>query len=227
MSSSAFECHNSRTMGRVFSSKDKTHEKKPVALWISSVVPDFVTRRIPGQTTSKHDASQDYLTGVRGSLAIMSFLWVFMQTFVPAAVAHSANTTGPSYQIMLRRTLSVLFCSDSMIYSSIIFLSARTICLPFLLDSTKVTLASSVFRRGLRMAPPTAVALIVVYVLFSKTIKTDYLSTFTSLTSNASMVASIYALPSPLANFNAIFEIFWTSNTLSYQGGYVSLPTTY
>nr|POE65012.1 hypothetical protein CFP56_34680 [Quercus suber] len=200
-------------------------EKQPRPNWLSTVVPSSVSQKIPEPTLSEHDSTQDYLIGLRGVLAIMSFLWVFMQTFVPAAVAHSANDTGPDYQIALRKSLSVLFWNDSMIYSSFIFLSARTICLPFLLDSTKLTLASCVFRRGLRLWFPTAATLIVVYIVFTKTLGTDYLYAFANSTNNASMHADIYRLPNSLANFNAIFQIFWISHIFSYQGGSWAFPT--
>lgn len=201
------------------------HEKKSLSARLISVVPATIRQNVPAQSTSEHDVSQDYLVGVRGCLAIMSFLWVFMQTFAPVAVAHSANASGSAGQMILRKSLSVLFWNDSMIYSSIIFLSARTICLPFLLNPDKLTLASCVFRRGLRMWFPTAAALIMVYAIFSKTVGITYLSTFASLTSNKSMVTDIYVLPNPLANFNAIFEIFWLSKNFSYQGGQVLMSS--
>jgi len=155
----------------------------------------------------------------------MGFLWVFLQTFAPAAVAHSTNARGPSYQIALRKSLSVLFWNDSLIYSSIVFLSARMICLPFLLDSNKTTLASSVLRRGLRLWFPVAAALIVCYAVFSKTLGTQYLSDFADRTGNTSMHADIYVLPNPLANFNSIFEVFWIIHDVSNQAGNWAFPT--
>nr|POE76124.1 hypothetical protein CFP56_59604 [Quercus suber] len=201
-------------------------EKQPRSNWLNTVMPPSISQKIPEQTVSQHDAAQDYLVGVRGVLAIMSFLWVFLQTFAPATVAHSANDIGPGYQIALRKSLSVLFWNDTMIYSSFIFLSARTICLPFLLDSTKLTLASSVFRRGIRLWFPTAATLIVVYIVFTKALSSNYLADFASRSGNASMQSNIYhRLPNSLANFNAIFEIFWISHFFSYQGGSLAFPT--
>ena len=205
-------------------SDNRRNEKKHLPQWLSAAIPSTLADKKPATTESPHDASQDYLTGVRGCLAIMSFLWVFLQTFAPAAVAHSANTTGPASQVALRKSLSVLFWNDTLIYNSIIFLSARMLCLPFLLDPTKVTLASSVLRRGLRLWFPTAAALIVVYFVFGK-LGNQYLYNFASQTQNVSMSAGIYVLPSSLTNFNAIFEIFWISNTISYQAGSWAFPT--
>lgn len=203
------------------------NEKKQLPQWLTSVIPPSLASKKPVTVPSPHDASQDYLIGLRGVLAIMSFLWVFMQTFVPAAVAHSANTTGPGYQLALRKSLSVFFWNDSLIYSSIMFLSARTICLPFLLDPTKLTLASSVFRRGFRLWPQCAVTLIVVYIVFTKTLGTQYLTTFSTKTSNAAMTADIYVLPSSLTNFNSIFDLFWVTppEGYSYQAGSWAFPT--
>ncbi|KAH9843286.1 hypothetical protein Tdes44962_MAKER07543 [Teratosphaeria destructans] len=179
------------------------------------------------QTTlsSPHDPSQSYLLGLRGCLTLMTFLWVFLQTFAPAAVAHSANTTGPASQLALRKSLSILFWNDSLIYSSIIFLSARTICLPFLLDPGKTTLASAVLRRGLRLWFPVAATLVVVYAVFSRTLGTAYLKDFATETSNASMVTGLYELPSSLANFNSIFQVFWISHDFSYQAASFAFPT--
>ncbi|KYG48459.1 hypothetical protein M433DRAFT_61042 [Acidomyces richmondensis BFW] len=171
------------------------------------------------------DRSQNYLLGVRGCLAIMSFLWAFLQTFTPAAVAHSSNVKGPSYQITLRKSLSILFWNDSLIYSSIIFLSARMICLPFLLDSNKNTLASSVFRRGPRLWFPVVTALIICYVVFSKTLGTQYLSEFADQTENLSMHSDLYVLPNSLANFNSIFDVFWITSNISYQAANWAFPT--
>ncbi|KAF2861981.1 hypothetical protein K470DRAFT_269501 [Piedraia hortae CBS 480.64] len=140
----------------------------------------------------------------------MGWLWMFLQTFAPAAVAHSYNTTGPEHQLVLRKSLSVLFWNDSLIYSSIIFLSARTISLPFLLNSTRLRLASSVLRRGIRLWIPTAMALIICYAIFSKTLGTEYMNAFSAQTQNESMTKDLYMLPNSLANFNSIFDIFWT-----------------
>merc|ERR1712054_32137 len=67
--------------------------EKPASKWTSKFLPAGVANNMPKTTLSQHDGTQDYLIGVRGCLAIMSFLWVFLQTFVPAAVAHSANDT--------------------------------------------------------------------------------------------------------------------------------------
>jgi hypothetical protein len=201
-------------------------EKKSLPRWLASIVPSQLTKKLPSESSdSAHDDNQDYLLGVRGCLAIMTFLWMFMQTFAPAAVDASAQTDGAVYQLALRKSLSVLFWNESLIYSSIIFLSARTICLPFLLNPTKVSLASSVFRRPIKMFPPVAATLILCYILFTKALGKDYLSTFSALPESDPDASDIYALPSSLVNFNALVMIFFTSNSLSYQAGSWAFPT--
>ncbi|KAK3117330.1 hypothetical protein LTR53_001447 [Teratosphaeriaceae sp. CCFEE 6253] len=201
-------------------------QRKPLPKWLSSAIPSSLTDKAPKASHSAHDASQDYLTGVRGCLAILSFLWVFMDTFVPAAMAGSANDEGSSGQLALRKSLSVLFWNGSLIYSSIIFLSARTICLPFLLDPSKATLASAVVRRGIRLWFPTAAALIMCYAIFTKTLGTAYLAAFAEQTKNElSTMGSLWIMPNSLSNFNSIFEVFWVANALSAQSGNWAFPT--
>ena len=102
---------------------------------------------------------QGYLFGLRGLLAIETFLWVFLQTFVPAAVKDSSNLHGPAYQLILRKTLSVLLWNGNQLYSFIILLSARCICLPFLRTCSRTAIASALLRRAFRLALPVAVSL--------------------------------------------------------------------
>lgn len=208
-------------------------KEKGLHRWMSSALPASVHNKVTqhrqqdNYTPRPHDASQDYLVGVRGVVAIMAFLWTFLQTFVPAAVKGSANTTGLGYQIALRRSLSVLFWNDSMIYSSIIFLSARMICLPFLLDSSKTVLASSVVRRGLRLWFPVAASLIIVYAVFTKHFGgTQYLTDFATQTDNVSMnTTTLYVIPNSLANFNSIFETFWITHLYQDHAANWAFPT--
>ncbi|TKA22639.1 hypothetical protein B0A50_07648 [Salinomyces thailandicus] len=207
---------------------DFPHEEKPRSKWTSkasSLMPAVVANNMPQTIPTKHDDTQDYLLGTRGCLAIMGFLWVFLRTFAPAAVAHSANDTGPPAQIGLRKSLSVLFWNDTLIYNSIIFLSARMICLPFLLDPSKTTLASSVLRRGLRLWIPTAACLIVIWIAFSLNLGNQYLQDFADQTLNASMTSDLLVLDTHLKNFNAIFDLFWISHEFSYQAGNWAFPT--
>lgn len=154
----------------------------------------------------------------------MAFLWTFLRVFAPAAVKGSLNEDGPAYQLGLRKSLSVLFWNDTLVYGSIIFLSARTICLPFLLDSSKTVLASTVFRRGIRLWFPVAAAMIVVYFSFTQTILTRLLD-FATLTGNTSLDTDLYLLPNSLANFNAIFMTFWTTHNFQLQAASFAFPS--
>ena len=214
-----------------FSTTQENNKQGNISQWITSKLPSSLQDKIPQRSSSDnaaprpHDATQDYLTGVRGVLVPMAFLWTFLQTFAPTAVKGNTNITGPDYQIAFGKSLSVLFWNNTLIYSSIIFLSARTICLPFLLEPTKTVLASSVFRRGIRLWFPTAAALIVVYFVFTHSLGNQYLKDFATLTGNTSMVPGLYLIPSSLANFNAIFEIFWVSHVFQSQAGNWAFPT--
>lgn len=154
----------------------------------------------------------------------MAFLWTFLRVFAPAAVKGLANEDGPASQVALRKSLSVLFWNDTLIYGSIIFLSARTICLPFLLEPTKTVLASTVFRRGIRLWFPVAAALIVVYFVFRPDASTR-LANFATLTGNESLDTDLYILPSSLANFNAIFMTFWITHGFQTQAANWAFPS--
>ena len=154
---------------------------------------------------------------------IQSFLWVFLQTLAPSVVKESTSTSGPSYEKILRQTLSVLFWNDSLIYSSFILLSARCICIPFLHNSSKTAVASAVFRRGLRLWIPTAVSLAVVKIL-SSTIGTAYIDRYKQATGNVSFDTP-YEIPNTLAYFNSVFNLFWTQKQFSDQAGSTAFPS--
>jgi hypothetical protein len=166
---------------------------------------------------------QDYLTGVRGLLTVQSFLWVFLTTFAPATVAHSANQDGPLYQTIIRKTLSVLFWNDALIYSSFIFLSARTACLPFLADKSSQSASSTLFRRGIRLWFPTAVAFALSTLIFSQS-GTAYISDFMTRTGNTS-ISPPRDIPSFLNWFNSLFEIFWVNKRYSLQAANTAFPS--
>ena len=169
--------------------------------------------------------TQGYLLGVRGLLVLESFVWAFLQTFVPAAVKNANHTSaaGPTYQVLLRKTVGVLFWNDNLIYSAFILLSARTICLPFLKDSTKTSVASACFRRGLRLWFPVCIALAVVKIAFSK-MGLEYISTFKTATNNA-LIETPYSMPGTVAYFNSVFNLFWTPYHFASQAGSKAFPT--
>ena len=164
-----------------------------------------------------------HLLGLRGFLVIQSFLWVFLQTFVPVAVISSANVSGPIHEKVLRQSLSVLFWNDSLIYSSFIFLSARTICLPYLENPSKTAIASAIFRRGLRLWFPVAVSLAIIKIL-SSTVGSSHLDLYKQTTKNLTLEVP-YEIPNALAYFNSVFNLFWTNKEFFSQSGNTAFPS--
>ena len=142
---------------------------------------------------------------------------------MPAAVKDSGNISGPKYEKILRQSLSVLLWNGSLIYSSFIFLSARTICIPYLENPSKTTAAGTIFRRGLRLWFPTAVALAVVKIL-SSTIGTGYIDQYKQETGNLSLEVP-YEIPNTLAYFNSVFNLFWTNKQIFEQAGNTAFPS--
>ena len=166
---------------------------------------------------------QQYLLGFRGLLVIETFLWVFLQTFVPTTVAASANPNGRFYEVMIRKTLSVLFWNESFLYGAIIFLSARSIAIPFIKNPSKERIAQSVLCRGITLWLPVAFAL-----AFAKGSMTQSemqaIYNFKTRTNNFSMQVP-YFLPNTLAYFNSVFNIFWTTHNYSIQAGSTAFPS--
>lgn len=133
------------------------------------------------------------------------------------------NKAGPLYERIIRQTLSVLFWNQTLIYSGFILLSARTICLPFLASPGKVAVASAVFRRGLRLWFPVAVALAISKLVSSTTARWGFVADFKEHTGNESIELP-YTLPNTLAYFNSVFNIFWITRKFSEQAGSTSFP---
>ncbi|KAF1950431.1 hypothetical protein CC80DRAFT_427042 [Byssothecium circinans] len=177
----------------------------------------------PSYPTSLHIPSQEYLLGLRGILAIQSFLFVFFQLFIPTAVADSKNTDGRLYQIILRKTLSVLFWNESLIYSFTILLSARTICLPFLEHSSRTVCASAIFRRGIRLSIPTFIAFSLSAAALSTT-STQYIDDFLTMTGNISTTTPM-RFHNFLVYFNSIYELFWLNKLYASQAANRAFPS--
>ena len=169
---------------------------------------------------------QEYLLGVRGLLVIESFLWVFLQTFVPVAVTHSdkdGNDKGPLYQVLLRKTLSPIFWNENLLYASFVFLSARSIAIPFIRDPSRSRVAGAVFRRGISLWFPVAVALAIVKLSFSRSYL-NYIYQYKVKTGNSSFAVP-YFIPSTLAYFNSVFDLFWTTHNYAIQAGSTAFPS--
>jgi hypothetical protein len=165
---------------------------------------------------------QSYLVGVRGLLVIESFLWTFLQTFLPAAVKDS-EVNGPLYQTILRKTLSVIFWNETLLYSSFILLSARTICVPFISNPTSQTLASAAFRRGLRLWFPVAFSLAISKIVFSS-LGYGYIANFIKNTPNPAIITP-YDMPNTLVYFNSVFNLFWVTRNFYSQAGSLAFPS--
>lgn len=166
---------------------------------------------------------QDYLIGLRGTLVVQSFLFVFFHVFLPTALPDSNNTDGPLYQKVLRKSFSVLFANEALIYSWIIFLSARTICLPYLTHSAREVCASSVFRRCIRLFVPTFVAYSLAAAAFSSS-SSEYVSDFLRITGNVS-ANTPFRLRNFLVYFNSLFDIFWLTRDYASQAANNAFPS--
>ncbi|KAB8298717.1 hypothetical protein EYC80_000892 [Monilinia laxa] len=175
------------------------------------------------EPTAHQISSQSYFIGIRGFIVLQSFLWTFLNTLVPTAVTGSPNSDGPAYQQALRKVLSVLFWNESLIYSAFILLSARTICTPFLNSPSHDFVASSSFRRGLRLWFPSAFSLAIIYIVFT-CIGTSYIDDFKTATNNTT-VNTPYMLPNALAYFNSVFNLFWTNKKFDAQAANYAFPT--
>jgi len=179
---------------------------------------------LPKTASPDHDA--EYLVGLKGVFTIQTFVWVFLHTFVPTTVNGvdaESNVPGPEYQIILRKVFSVLFWNENLLYSAFIMISARCIAIPFLKNSTGAQVAGSVFRRGIRLFFPAAVALALVYIIFSS-IGYEYISAYKTNSGNA-MIEDIYEIPNALVYFNSIFNLFWITHNYGTQAAARAFPT--
>ncbi|KAM3078190.1 hypothetical protein ACMFMF_004597 [Clarireedia jacksonii] len=153
-----------------------------------------------------------YLLGLRGFLVLETFLWTFLQVFVPATVKSSIVTfpsDTPTYQTLIRKILSPIFWNESLLYASFVFLSGRTLCISFIKSPSKETITSSIFRRPFRLIIPTAISL-ALFTLISQTTSTNELTTlFITQTSNP-VIETPHKLSSPIALtlLNSIFTLF-------------------
>ncbi|KAL5418861.1 hypothetical protein PMIN04_007164 [Paraphaeosphaeria minitans] len=182
-------------------------------------------KRFAAPPLSSHDSKNNFLIGLRGFFVIQSFLHTFLLVFAPASVVHSANAQEGSHSSNLHKALkfvSILFWNDGIIYSAFIILSARTICIPFMKDRTRLSIAGSIFRRGLRLWFPVAVALAITTSIFQAT-GYKYLDDFAKDTSNISILVP-YKIDNALIYFNSVFNLFWVTTRFSDQAGSYAFP---
>ncbi|KAL1970097.1 hypothetical protein VTN77DRAFT_6502 [Rasamsonia byssochlamydoides] len=166
---------------------------------------------------------QQYLLGFRGLLVIEAFLWVFLQTFVPVAVYASADRNGQLYQQIIRKTLSVLFWNEYLLYGAIVFLSARSIAIPFIKSPTPDRIARSVMCRGITLWFPVAVSLAIAKLAFSPA-NLELIADFKNGTGNNSLQVP-YLIPNAFAYFNSVFDVFWTTHGYQTQAASMAFPS--
>lgn len=192
----------------------------------SKALPEVSEKpQVASDVSPKNNNVQDnYLIGLRGWFTLQSFIFVFLEAFLPGTVAATANTQGPPWQIGLKKSLSVLFWNGPLIYSAFIILSARSICIPFLRDPSKMNLASAIFRRGLRLWFPTAVGIALAKLILSQTDGIAFIDYFKELTGNVS-IGTPYNLPNTLTYFNSVFNMFWLTKDFATSAGSLSFPS--
>lgn len=156
---------------------------------------------------------EPHLTGLRGLFAIQSFVWIFLQTFVPAVV--SSETQGSGYQSTLRDIFSPLLWNSSLISNGFILLSLRTVPITFLHAPSAASYAGSLVRRSTRIFVLLSVASGVSSLIFSL-IDTSYIDTFKVRLPNTSITVPEKPY-NALAALNAIFNLFWLSNDFFTQ----------
>ncbi|ORY76055.1 hypothetical protein BCR37DRAFT_383611 [Protomyces lactucae-debilis] len=164
-----------------------------------------------------------YIEGFKGLIAFEAFLWVFMRTIVPGASFESiaANPYPPRYQSVLREIFSPLFWDGNLQASFFIILSARLVCVRFLRNPDATAMAGSLFRRGLRLFFPCAVALAICMGL-------SYGNGFALVEATAGALENRipetpYKIPHALAWFNSVFDLFW--HITGTQAGVRAFPT--
>lgn len=164
--------------------------------------------------------SQDYLYGLRGLLAVESFLWLFLKTFVPALVTNEVS--GPTHQVIVRKVFSVLFWNESLISSFFIILSARSVCIHFFQEPTARSFARSLVTRPIRIGVPLALALAFSISIFSS-IDTAYINVAAESLKNPSLTAP--TMPSTaLAAFNSIWDVLWIVRDFGEQMANQTFP---
>ncbi len=117
----------------------------------------------------------------------------------------------------------MVFWNESLIYSWFIVLQARSISIPFLRNPSEVQVASSAFRRGLRLLIPTATALAIVKIVFNVAGE-NYISEYKTLSGNISFNVP-YNLPGFMGYCNAVFNLFWVTRDFASQAGSYAFPS--
>ncbi|KAL1296790.1 hypothetical protein AAFC00_000251 [Neodothiora populina] len=174
---------------------------------------------------SIYSSKQDYLTGLRGILAVQSFVWLFFQTFIPALVSNSANdyASQPTYQVIIRKVFSPLLWDESLIYSFFIILSARTVCIHFLQDASTPKFARTLISRPIRVGIPISIALACSIAIFSA-IDVSYIAQAASVLKSSTLEAP-RASSNAITGFNSIYDLLWVYQDFALQAGNQMWPS--
>nr|POF21103.1 hypothetical protein CFP56_66517 [Quercus suber] len=176
--------------------------------------------REPSPSPCSHQKTS-YLLGLRGILAIQSFIWIFFSTFIPALVSNV--TPGPKYQEILREVFSVPFWNASLISSFFILLSMRTICVRFLSHPTPNCCGGTFIRRIVRFVVLLSIASGLGTLILAQ-IGTQYIDVFKATLPNMTIETPVTAY-SALAALNSIFDLFWLTTGFATQAANTFWPS--
>ena len=204
--------------------------KRPLLAKMSTTTPSSRMISLAKDALKSHprrpslfSANQDYLTGLRGLVAVESFVWLFFHTFVPALVSNSATDPQPTYQVVLRNILSPLLWDASLIYSFFIILSSRTVCIHFLQDASTPKFARTLISRPIRIGIPISIALAISISIFS-TIDTSYVSQAAFAIRNSNLSAPVKIVDAT-QGFNSIYNLLWVYRDFYTQMGNTLWPS--
>ncbi|KAF2766098.1 hypothetical protein EJ03DRAFT_354231 [Teratosphaeria nubilosa] len=131
---------------------------------------------------------------------------------------------GPAYQKVIRGIFCVLYWNGSLISSSFIMLSMRSIGITYLRKPDSTTYAGSLIRRIVRMTILLSAASGLATAIFSQIHSDQYIDEFNKLLPNTSITAPVQP-HGPLAVLNSLFDLFWLTTDFSKQAANAFWPT--
>lgn len=162
-----------------------------------------------------------YITGLYGILAVQSFVWTYLQTFVPAVV--SSETSGPAYQVVIRDIFSVLFWNSSFIYNFFIILSMRNAAISFLDKPNGQTFSATIIHRIFRMVIIVCAGSGMATLIYSQ-IGVGYIDEFKTELPNDSIETPMKTY-NGLSAVNSLFNFFWLTSDFYTQAANNFWPT--
>lgn len=171
-------------------------------------------------SSSQNPYTQAYLTGLRGILVLESLLWICVHTFIPGL---TDEIPSPGHQQVIRKTFQVILWDYSFIASFLLMLSARTVCVPFLAESSSTNYARALIHRPIHIGIPLFVAAAMAFIIFNQT-GTDLITRFAANYSNP-LVKPVYLPPNGLALFNSIYNTLWVVRDFPKQAANRAWPS--